>query len=196
MARTLPTVFLASQSPRRAQLLSQLGLRFEVVVAPADESPHVGEAADVYVQRVARAKIAAARAKYASRDMEPLLAADTAVELDGRILGKPRDRAEGMEMLAVLSSREHRVFSGLALRSAGALHTALSVSRVRFRAITSDEAAAYWQTGEPADKAGGYAIQGRGAVFVEQLIGSYSGVMGLPLFETAKLLREAGFKIL
>lgn len=196
MSRSLPTVFLASQSPRRAQLLSQLGLQFEVVAAAVDESPHTGEAADVYVQRVARAKIAAALAKYAGRDMAPLLAADTAVELDGRILGKPRDRAEGMEMLRMLSSREHRVFSGLALWNAGALRTGLSVSRVRFRAISSDEAGAYWQTGEPADKAGGYAIQGRGAVFVEQLAGSYSGVMGLPLFETAELLRTAGFKIL
>lgn len=196
MSRSLPTVFLASQSPRRAQLLSQLGLQFEVVAAAVDESPQAGEAADVYVQRVARAKIAAALAKYAGRDMAPLLAADTAVELDGRILGKPRDRAEGMEMLRMLSSREHRVFSGLALWNTGALRTGLSVSRVRFRAISAGEAAAYWQTGEPADKAGGYAIQGRGAVFVEQLAGSYSGVMGLPLFETAELLRTAGFKIL
>lgn len=171
-------------------------MQFEVVAAAVDESPQAGEAADVYVQRVARAKIAAALAKYVGRDMAPLLAADTAVELDGRILGKPRDRAEGMEMLAVLSSREHRVFSGVALWNAGVVRSTLSTSRVRFRAIAPDEAAAYWDTGEPADKAGGYAIQGRGAVFVEQLTGSYSAVMGLPLFETAQLLRAAGCKIL
>lgn len=189
-------IYLASRSPRRAELLRQLGVRFEVLPADIPEAPRPGEPVADYVLRLAVAKAGTARIKLGRETPQPVLAADTVVELDGRILGKPRDRIEALTMLAMLSSREHRVFSGLALWSAGALRTALSVSRVRFRAITSDEAAAYWQTGEPADKAGGYAIQGRGAVFVEQLIGSYSGVMGLPLFETAKLLREAGFKIL
>lgn len=189
-------VYLASRSSRRAELLRQLGLRFEVVPADIVETLRPGEPAGEYVLRLAVSKAETALAKLGREPQQPVLAADTVVEVDGRVLEKPRDRAEGMEMLAVLSSCEHRVFSGVALWSAGVVHSALSTSRVRFRAITRDEAAAYWDTGEPADKAGGYAIQGRGAVFVEQLTGSYSGVMGLPLFETAQLLRAAGCKIL
>lgn len=189
-------VYLASRSPRRAELLRQLGLRFEVVPADIVETPRPGEPAGEYVLRLAASKAETALTKLGREPQQPVLAADTVVELDGRVLGKPQDRAEGMEMLAVLSSREHRVFSGVALWNAGVVRSTLSTSRVRFRAIAPDEAAAYWDTGEPADKAGGYAIQGRGAVFVEQLTGSYSAVMGLPLFETAQLLRAAGCKIL
>jgi len=187
---------LASQSPRRAQLLRQLGLDFDVVSVNVDEIPHPDESADRYVLRLARAKLEAAMARPGRNPPVPVLAADTAVTLDGQILGKPRDRNEGLEMLARLSGRTHRVLSAVALQANGALASALSISRVRFRAIEPEEIAAYWDTGEPADKAGAYAIQGYGAVFVEHLEGSYSGVVGLPLYETAQLLRAAGVEIL
>ncbi len=188
-------IYLASQSPRRAQLLRQLGLRFEVLDVAADETPQAGEAVETYVTRLACAKVEAARARLGRTASTPILAADTAVALDQAIFGKPRDRNEALEMLARLSGRGHRVLSAVAVHGAGALHTALSVSQVTFRAISAAEAAAYWETGEPEGKAGGYAIQGRGAVFVERLEGSYSGVMGLPLFETAQLLRAAGVAV-
>jgi septum formation protein len=138
--------------------------------------------------------LAKARAARAAGNAElPVLAADTAVVLGRRILGKPADRAEGLAMLATLSGRSHRVLTGVAVL-AGELRFALSVSRVRFRVIDADEAAAYWATSEPADKAGGYAIQGLGAAFIERIEGSYSGIMGLPLFETLQLLGQAGVR--
>lgn len=190
-----PYIYLASQSPRRAELLRQLGLRFAVIAVAADESRRPGEAPAAYVQRVTQAKIAAALAHPGRQEAAPLLAADTVVDLDGTLLGKPRGRDDALQMLARLSGREHRVLSCVALQVQGVVHQRLAVSRVRFRAITPAEAAAYWDTGEPAGKAGAYAIQGRGAVFVEHLDGSYSGVMGLPLFETAQLLRAAGMAL-
>jgi len=125
----------------------------------------------------------------------PVLGADTAVVLDGQMLGKPADRAAGLAMLALLSARSHEVLSAVALAVPGGVRSMLSRSQVRFRALSAQECAAYWDSGEPQDKAGGYAIQGRAAVFVEELHGSYSGVMGLPLFETAALLAEAGVSI-
>ena len=189
-------ICLASQSPRRAELLRQLGLEFEVLDVSVDETPQAGEAVEACVARLARAKLEAARRRLGRGSSTPILVADTAVALEQAIFGKPRDRNEAVEMLARLSGRSHRVLSALAVWGAGALHTALSVSQVTFRAINTDEAAAYWETGEPQGKAGGYAIQGRGAVFVERLEGSYSGVMGLPLYETAQLLRAAGIRIL
>ncbi|MGH8283124.1 MAG: Maf family protein [Gammaproteobacteria bacterium] len=188
-------IYLASQSPRRAKLLRQMGVRFKVVNAAVDESDQAGESPDQYVLRVARAKVEAALAVLSVTANRTVLAADTAVTLEGHTLGKPRDRADGLAMLARLSGRTHQVLSGLALWTPGGVRQALSTSKVTFRVITPEEAAAYWETGESADKAGAYAIQGRGAVFVERLEGSYSGVVGLPLFETAQLLGAAGITV-
>ena len=185
-------LYLASASPRRLQLLTQMGIAFEAVEAGADESPHAGETQREYVVRVARLK-----AETAARRLEarlPVLAADTVVVVDGERLGKPRDRSEGLSMLARLSGRQHQVLSAIALWRTGRVATALSESQVSFRVILPAEAEAYWATGEPADKAGAYGIQGLGAVFVQGLEGSYSGVMGLPLFETMTLLQEAGIR--
>lgn len=189
-------VYLASRSPRRAELLQQLGLSFEIVVEPVDERILADESPQRYVRRVAHDKAMAAVPKLASRPPAPLIAADTAVVVDGMILGKPRDREDALAMLGRLAGRSHQVLSAVALWTPKGVLEALSISEVRFRDIAPDEAEAYWNTGEPADKAGGYAIQGRGAIFIAQLTGSYSGVMGLPLFETAELLRQAGLEVL
>ncbi|MGH8403480.1 MAG: Maf family protein, partial [Gammaproteobacteria bacterium] len=178
------------------ELLRQLGVRFEVVHAAVDESIQYAESPDQYVLRVAREKAEAVLAALSGKADRPLLAADTAVTLDGHILGKPRDRADGLAMLARLSGRTHQVLSGLAVWTPYGLRQALSTSTVAFRTITPEEAVIYWDSGESADKAGAYAIQGRGAVFVEHLEGSYSGVVGLPLYETAQLLRAAGVPVL
>ncbi|MGE5626003.1 MAG: Maf family protein [Bacillota bacterium] len=185
---------LASASPRRRQLLEQLGLRFEVRAAEVDETPRAGEAAEDYVLRVACLKAETAAGKLESP--LPVLAADTEVVLDGKILGKPKGREDGLTMLARLSGRSHQVLSAVALWKDGVLETARCESRVSFRALARGEAEAYWESGEPRDKAGAYGIQGRGAVFVERLEGSYSNVVGLPLFETAALLRSAGVRVL
>jgi septum formation protein len=190
-----PQFYLASASPRRRQLLEQLGLSFEVLVADVDESPQPGECPRDYVLRVARAKAEAVAARLGQPPL-PVLAADTAVVLEGVILGKPRDRDDGIGMLSRLGGRTHQVLSGVALWNRGGLRTVLNQSQVRFRAIDVAEAAAYWDSGEPRDKAGGYGIQGLGAVFAEHLEGSHSGVMGLPLAETATLLKEAGIGVL
>lgn len=189
-------IYLASQSPRRAELLRQLSVRFEVVNAAVDESVQHGESPDQYVLRVARGKAEAALATLSGKPNRPVLAADTAVTLDGHILGKPQDRADGLAMLARLSGRTHQVLSGLAVWTPYGLRQALSTSTVKFRTITPEEAVVYWDSGESADKAGAYAIQGRGAVFIERLKGSYSGVVGLPLYETAQLLTQAGILVL
>ncbi len=183
-----PQIHLASQSPRRRELLHQIGIRHAVVAVDIDETPRPGEAPAEYVLRLALAK---ARAGHALRPERPVLGADTAVVVDDVILGKPTDRADAIAMLGRLAGREHRVLTAVALVGERE-ETRLSVSHVRFRALAAGEADAYWATGEPADKAGGYAVQGRGALFVESLTGSYSGVMGLPLFETGELLRRAG----
>jgi septum formation protein len=181
-------IHLASQSPRRRELLAQIGIRHDVIAVEVDETPCAGEAPAEYVLRLALAK---ARAGHGLRPDRPVLGADTAVVQDDRILGKPLDRQDAAAMLAQLSGREHRVLTAVALVG-DREETRLSVSHVRFRPIDAAEAAAYWATGEPADKAGGYAVQGLGALFVESIGGSYSGVMGLPLFETGELLRRAG----
>lgn len=191
---TGPRFYLASASPRRRQLLDQLGLEFEVAPVEVDETPRAGEVAETYVFRVARLKAeTAARRIKAAR---PVLAADTAVVLDGAILGKPQGREDALGILARLSGRSHQVLSAVALWDHGVLEAASSRSEVVFRPIAPEEAAAYWESGEPRDKAGAYGIQGRGALFVERLAGSYSNVVGLPLFETAELLRRAGIRIL
>jgi septum formation protein len=182
-------VYLASASPRRQELLRQIGVPFRVIGANVDESVRSGETAARYV-----ARLAAAKAEAGSRSAQdaPVLAADTAVLLDRDILGKPADRQQAMQMLLSLSGRSHRVLTAVALRTVSGLTLRISQSLVRFRPIDPSEASAYWDTGEPRDKAGGYAIQGAAAVFVAELRGSYSGVMGLPLFQTAELLQAAG----
>ncbi|MGH8373235.1 MAG: Maf family protein [Gammaproteobacteria bacterium] len=189
-------VYLASQSPRRAELLRQLGLSFEIVTAPVDERVLPGESPEQYVRRVAHDKAQSALLKLSKRRQAPILAADTAVVAGEVILGKPRDREEGLAMLARLAGHSHQVLSAVALWTPNGILEALSISEVRFRDIAPAEAEAYWNTGEPADKAGGYAIQGLGAVFIMQLTGSYSGVMGLPLYETTELLRQAGLEVM
>jgi septum formation protein len=184
-----PVLRLASASPRRRELLAQIGVRHAVAVADVDESARDGEAVSAYVERVARAK---AEAIWERGCDLPVLGADTTVVLGDVSLGKPRDRAQGLSMLEALAGREHRVLTAVALVTAAGTRCLTSASTVRMRASTAQERERYWETGEPRDKAGGYAIQGLGAVFIESLQGSYSGVMGLPLFETARLLAAAG----
>lgn len=179
-------LILASQSPRRAELLRQIGLDFRCVPADIDETPLPAESPEDYVQRMATEK---ARAVHASHRTDAVIGSDTTVVLHDRILGKPLDKEDGIAMLGALSGQTHRVLTGVALVHSS-IDYALSENRVRFRDISEDEAARYWDSGEPQDKAGGYAIQGLGAIFVQHIEGSYSGIMGLPLFETAKLLRS------
>jgi len=188
-------VYLASASPRRRELLRQIGVSFRLIGAELDETPMAGEAPAGYVSRLALAKADAGWQR--SRDFgdAPVLAADTAVVLDGRILGKPQDKTDAATMLLELSGRTHQVLTAVAVRSAAGNEVKISESLVAFRPVDAAEAAAYWNTGEPRDKAGGYAIQGYAAVFIADLKGSYSGVMGLPLFETAALLNAAGVAI-
>jgi septum formation protein len=184
-----PRLCLASASPRRRELLDQLGVPHVLAVPNIDEALLPGEPAVDYVVRMARAK---ARIVHPHGAGLPVLAADTIVLVEERICGKPADAEEGIAMLLQLSGRSHVVLTAVALTAAGEVHHRLSRSEVRFRHLSLAEATAYWSTGEPRDKAGGYAVQGHGAVFVEHLSGSYSGVMGLPLFETAELLAGAG----
>ena len=186
-------IILASASPRRQELLRQIGVQFDQQVAEIDETPGENEPAEAYVARLALEKARAVHARLGD-DEVPVLGADTAVVVDDEILGKPRDEVHAAAMLRQLAGREHRVLSAVALvgqREA----CRVCESRVRFRPLSNAEISAYWRTGEPAGKAGGYAIQGQGAIFIEQLHGSYSGVMGLPLFETAQLLQEFGIKL-
>ena len=184
-------VYLASGSPRRRELLTQIGVPFQVLTPAVDESVLTGETAASYVIRLARAKAAAGR-KIRAGAPQPVLAADTTVVLDGRILGKPIDRDDAMRMLLALAARTHEVLTAVAVAAAADIECRLCRSEVTLRAVTAAEAHTYWDTGEPRDKAGGYAVQGRAAVFITQIVGSYSGVMGLPLYETAELLQAAG----
>lgn len=185
-------LILASASPRRTQLLAQIGVAHEIMHAQLPERREPGESIADCVQRLAQSKARAVLERVSSTPGALVLGADTAVVIDGQMLGKPGDEREGLEMLARLSGRTHEVLSAVALVDAAGVRSALSISQVRLRRIAPAEAARYWASGEPCDKAGGYAIQGRGAVFVQTLQGSYSGVMGLPLFETAMLLEQAG----
>jgi septum formation protein len=199
-------LYLASRSPRRRELLRQIGIRFEPLLlrlaAPrgpdVDETPREGESADAFVARIAQAKARFGIDVLAMRrlPLRPVLAADTVVVVDGDILGQPADRAEATAFLRRLSGRTHEVRTFVAVaRAAGPRidsFTAESVSTVRFAALSARQIDRYCAGGEPYDKAGGYAIQGVAAAFVERLEGSYSGVMGLPLYETAQLLRRAG----
>jgi septum formation protein len=185
-----PTLLLASASPRRRELLMQIGVIPEVWPADLDETVRPGEVPADYVLRLARAKAEAVWV--ASGGRCPVLAADTSVVCGPDILGKPADKAALVAMLTRLASRSHEVLTAVALRGGNGLRTALCTSEVTFRPLKRDEIERYWDTGEPADKAGGYAVQGLGAMFISRLQGSYSGVMGLPLYETAQLLQAAG----
>ena len=189
----MESIILASTTARRQELLSQIGVRFTVRSQDIDESIRSGELANDYVTRMAQEKADSALcALHASKDSSDtlVLAADTSVVCDADVLGKPMDEADAIAMLLKLSGREHRVLSAVTLATQDKQRTVLSESRVRFREISAKEAQQYYRSGEPQGKAGAYAIQGYAAVFVELLIGSYSGVMGLPLFETAQLLAE------
>ncbi|UVH60948.1 Maf family nucleotide pyrophosphatase [Variovorax paradoxus] len=194
-------IYLASQSPRRAQLLGQFGVRHELLLADANEDAESleavlpNEAPATYVQRVTALKLDAAVARLQRRGLAdaPVLCADTTVALGRTILGKPEDAADAARMLRLLSGATHRVLTAVALQHGAQRHAALSVSRVRFADITDAQIARYAGSGEPLGKAGAYAIQGAAAAFIEHISGSYSGIMGLPMFETAGLLRNAGF---
>lgn len=187
----MSSLYLASASPRRRELLQQIGVPFSLLAVSVDETPLPYEAAEDYVRRVALDKARAGLAVLPDANA-CVLAADTSVVLDQRILGKPADRADGLAMLAALSGRSHRVLTAIVLANRCACEVRLVDSEVEFRSIDASEAQAYWDSGEPRDKAGGYAIQGWGAVFVSQLHGSYSAVVGLPLCETAQLLDRFG----
>lgn len=189
-------IYLASRSPRRRELLRQIGIRFAVVDSQGDESRLQGEQPEDYVLRVALQKARAARAVLPTDESRPILGADTAVVMGDRILGKPATLQEALEIMQLLSGRAHRVLTAVALICPDGERTDLSESRVTFRTLDEDEVLRYWRTGEPHDKAGGYAIQGYGALFVSSLNGSYSGVMGLPLFETGRLLSQVGIEMI
>lgn len=197
MSGAAPPLILASASPRRSALLRQLGVPHVVRAADIDEQRLPGEAVEDCVLRLARAKAAAARDALSAPECAAacVLGADTAVVLDDEMLGKPHTREPALAMLRRLSGREHRVLTGIALWSPSGCEVALSQSTVRFRALDEPECERYWQSGEPRDKAGAYAIQGRAAAFIAGLQGSYSGVMGLPLYETARLLQRAGVPV-
>jgi septum formation protein len=190
--KSVEFIYLASGSPRRRELLQQIGVTFQVLGADLDETALPGESPVAYVSRLAQAKATLGWERSRDSGGVPVLAADTAVVLEARILGKPADMNDAIAMLLQLSGRAHQVLTAVALRTAAGLQVKVSHSTVTFRTIDSSEARAYWETGEPSDKAGAYAIQGYAAVFISDLNGSYSGVMGLPLFETAALLEAAG----
>lgn len=186
---TRTELVLASASPRRRELLAQLGVQFDVVPADIDEYVLPGERPETYVRRMAEGK---AKAGWAGASGRPVLGADTAVVVDGLILGKPRDRDDALRMLELLSGRTHRVISGVAIADGDQVLERLCSTEVTFGEISAAEREAYWATGEPQDKAGAYGIQGLGARFVRHINGSYTGVVGLPLYETAELLRCTG----
>ncbi len=187
-----PVLRLASASPRRRQLLELIGVPHVVTPADIDETPRPDEPGRDYVVRLAREKAVAVRSGHLDL---PVLAADTTVHVDGHILEKPRDEADCIRMLSLLSGRRHEVFTGLCVVSEGSPALAIASAEVEFRKITHGEMRAYWASGEPQGKAGAYAIQGLGAVFVANIAGSYTGVMGLPLFETAEILRRHGVPV-
>ena len=201
-----PSVYLASKSPRRQELLRQLGVEFEPLLlreAPGRrrdvvEATRKDEPPLEYVKRIARTKASVGWHRMGKRGLapRPVIGADTEVVLDGTVVGKPADAADAVRMLTTLSGRTHDVLTAVAVRWQEQLALAVSTSRVSFRAIPTDETERYVATGEPFDKAGGYAIQGKAGAFVRHLEGSYSGVMGLPLFETAELLARLGFPVL
>ena len=197
-------LYLASRSPRRRELLNQIGINFDTVVfrdgmradSETDETPMPGESPVDYVERVTRAKAMHGLRLVEERrlPMRPVLAADTTLELDGQIIGKPVDMADAAAILRRLSGRTHRVLTGVAIDHQRRTEYILSTSEVRFRHIDDEEIRHYVISGEPMDKAGAYGIQGRAGLFIEHLSGSYTGVMGLPVCETGELLKKLGFR--
>lgn len=188
-----PQITLASSSPRRRELLDQVGITYEVVPVDIDESLLPGETDEMFVKRLASEK---ARAGYRLRPLRPSLGSDTIVVLDHHILGKPGNREQAIDMLSMLSGRWHQVMTAVALVEGEQQWLRLNVSEVEFAELTRQQIEAYWETGEPADKAGAYGIQGKAAQFIRQIRGSYSSIMGLPLYETAECLRLAGIDML
>ena len=189
-----PLIYLASASPRRSALLSQIGVSHEVRPVQVDEATREGEGPGRYVQRLARTKAEALWSTLPATDRRAVLGADTTVAIDGHILGKPADEDDCLRMLRLLSARTHQVYTALSLKDQEGEHTLLNVSDVSFRPLGDAEIRAYWASGEPADKAGGYAVQGHAAVFIDRIAGSYSGIMGLPLYETSRLLESIGWR--
>lgn len=190
-----PLIYLASASPRRSALLAQVGIPHSVRPVDVDEALGRGESPEGYVSRLAADKAQTLWARLGPDERLPVLGADTSVALEGEIMGKPRDELDATRMLERLSSRTHRVYTAVALCSERGCETQLSVSEVTFRELARDEIRAYWRTGEPKDKAGAYAVQGVAALFIERISGSFSGIMGLPLFETGELLRSIGWRL-
>lgn len=188
-------IFLASASPRRSALLRQIFVPHQILIPDIDETRLSAESPPDYVVRLARAKAQRVWERLKPDEARPVLAADTTVALGEQIFGKPAHRAEGVAMLQSLSGRSHQVYTAVALCHQGEVRHALSISDVRFRALSERECHAYWNSGEPQDKAGGYAVQGLAAAFITHLSGSYSGVMGLPLAEVAQLLTHIGWSI-
>jgi len=190
-------IYLASASPRRRELLRQLGIRFDVLHTNIPENPQAGEPAQAYVLRLARAKARQGAVLVRERGLpeRPVLGADTEVVLDGEILGKPPGRDAGLAMLRRLSGHTHEVLTALCLLQHDETYEAVSESRVTFARLSDADIERYWATGEPADKAGGYALQGRAAAFIARVEGSYSGIVGLPLFELAQLLKRIGREV-
>ena len=184
-------IYLASSSPRRSALLDQIGVAHRVQPVDVDETARSGEAPAEYVRRLAVLKAETLWQKLAAPQRQPVLGADTAVVLDDQILGKPLDENDCVRILTLLSGRTHQVFTAVALR-ASTCQSRVNVSDVTFRQLADEEIRRYWRSGEPADKAGAYAVQGRAALFIERIAGSYSGIMGLPLFETGELLTAIG----
>ncbi len=189
-----PFIYLASRSPRRRELLEQIGVSFRLLEVEVDETRADGESPQDYVLRLSEEKAVSGWKSLAAAERAPVLGADTAVVIGGEILGKPAGPEDANRMLARLSGRTHEVLSAVCIND-GTPRTLLSQSRVTFRPISESERAVYCASAEPLDKAGAYGIQGRAAVFVSALEGSYSGVMGLPLYETAALLSELGIEV-
>jgi septum formation protein len=205
MSQLAPRIHLASRSPRRRELLTQIGIQFDTMIfrdgaradKETDETPLPGEDPLDYVQRVARAKAEHGWRCVGWRKLlpQPVLSADTTLEFEGKVIGKPTDAADAARILAELSGKTHRVLTAVAICLEARIETALSISEVRFATLDPAEIRRYVDSGEPMDKAGAYGIQGRAGTFVEHLAGSYTGVMGLPLHETAVLLRRFGHPV-
>jgi septum formation protein len=193
-----PTIYLASRSPRRAELLQQMGVNFSVLPSDIDETPALNERSEAYVLRLAAEKAQACFVALQAQNLPlyPVLAADTTVSVEGKILGKPQDDDEAFQMLSSLSGRWHEVHTGIAVATVDGVKTAISSTRVEMESLSDAKILAYVATGEPRDKAGAYGIQGLAGALIKRIEGSYSGVMGLPVYETAALLAQAGIHVL
>lgn len=188
-----PQITLASSSPRRRELLDQIQVSYEVIPVDIDESHLSGETAETFVKRLAIEK---AQAGYRQNPCYPALGSDTIVVIDSVILGKPENKAHALQILSLLSGKTHQVMTAVAIYSNDYSDCVLSISEVEFTTLTTQQMEAYWETGEPKDKAGAYGVQGIAAQFIRKISGSYSGIMGLPLFETAQLLEKSGINLL